>query len=44
MDNNEKYLFWLDAAKYDLETAEAMLVSGRYVYVVFMSTIFREIS
>lgn len=36
MDNEEKYLYWQDIAKYDLETAEAMLSSGRYLYVVFM--------
>lgn len=27
---------WLDRADYDLETAEAMLRSGRYLYVAFM--------
>lgn len=36
MDNNQKYLYWVDTAKYDLNTAEAMLESGRYVYVAFM--------
>ena len=28
--------YWLDLAKYDLETAEAMLISKRYLYVGFM--------
>jgi HEPN domain-containing protein len=27
--------FWLDQSAYDLETAEAMLKSGRYLYVLF---------
>lgn len=36
MNSKEKYDYWEDIAKYDLETAEAMLVSGRYLYVVFM--------
>ncbi len=27
---------WLDRAHYDLETAEAMYSSARYIYVVFM--------
>jgi len=26
---------WMDQASYDLETAQAMLDSGRYLYVVF---------
>lgn len=36
MHNEEKYNYWEDIAIYDLETAEAMLISGRYLYVVFM--------
>jgi HEPN domain-containing protein len=32
----EKYEYWLDTALYDLETAEAMLQSGRHIYVMFM--------
>lgn len=36
MDNKEKYGYWEDIAEYDLGTAEAMLLSGRYLYVVFM--------
>ena len=27
---------WLKISKYDLQTAEAMLTSGRYLYVAFM--------
>ena len=27
---------WLDSAKYDLETAEHMFNTGRYVYTIFM--------
>lgn len=26
---------WADRARYDLETARAMMVSGRYLYVLF---------
>lgn len=36
MDNKEKYGYWEDIAEYDLDTAEAMLLSGRYLYVVYM--------
>jgi|LSQX01.1.fsa_nt_gb HEPN domain-containing protein len=36
MNNHDKYLYWLDVAEYDLNTADSMLESGRYVYVVFM--------
>ncbi len=36
MDNREKYEHWRDTAVYDLETADAMMLSGRYLYVVFM--------
>jgi len=32
--SNENY--WVDIANYDLETAEAMLKSKRYLYVGFM--------
>ena len=35
MTNNEKYEYWLESAQYDLDTAEAMLKSGRWLYVVF---------
>lgn len=27
---------WLDSARYDLETAEYMFNTGRYIYTVFM--------
>ena len=36
MDGNERYSYWEDIAEYDFETANAMLNSGRYLYVVFM--------
>ena len=36
MDVNERYSYWEDIAEYDFETANAMLNSGRYLYVVFM--------
>ena len=36
MDKTQKYLYWLDTADYDLNTARAMLNSGRYVYVAFL--------
>ncbi|MCK9450326.1 MAG: HEPN domain-containing protein [Bacteroidales bacterium] len=32
----EKVKYWIDLSDYDLETAEAMLVSKRYLYVGFM--------
>jgi len=36
MDLHEKFEYWLDIAQYDLDTAEAMFASGRWLYVVFM--------
>ena len=36
MTSQEKYEYWLEIAEYDLKTAEAMLGSGRWLYVVFM--------
>jgi HEPN domain-containing protein len=36
MSSEEKFEYWLDIAQYDLQTAEAMLVSGRWLYVAFM--------
>ena len=36
MTNEQKFLYWLDIAEYDLNTADAMLDSRRYVYVAFM--------
>lgn len=32
----DKVAYWLDIADYDLETAEAMLSTGRRLYVAFM--------
>jgi HEPN domain-containing protein len=31
-----KTAYWLDLVEYDLETAQAMLATGRYLYVGFM--------
>jgi HEPN domain-containing protein len=36
LDAQEKYGYWLETAQYDLDTADAMFASGRWVYVVFM--------
>ena len=36
LNDQEKFQYWLEHAKYDLETAEAMLKNGRWLYVVFM--------
>ena len=36
MDSQEKFEYWLDIAQYDLKTAEAMLETGRWLYVIFM--------
>jgi HEPN domain-containing protein len=36
MDAQEKYEHWLDVAKYDLDTADAMFNTGRWLYVAFM--------
>ena len=36
MTTEEKFSYWLDLAKYDLDTAAAMFSSGRWFYVVFM--------
>ncbi len=33
---NDKIRYWIDLSDYDLETAEAMLQSKRYLYVGFM--------
>jgi HEPN domain-containing protein len=35
MTNEEKYEYWLDIAQYDLETADAMFQSGRWLYVAY---------
>lgn len=36
MDREEKYIYWLDIAEYDMETAVSLFESSRYLYVVFM--------
>lgn len=36
MDREDKYSYWLDIAEYDMDSAEAMLHTGRYAYVTFM--------
>ncbi len=35
-DVKKKIEYWMDIAQYDLETARAMLKSGRFLYVGFM--------
>ena len=36
MTAEEKYVYWLELAKYDLESASSMHSTGRWFYVVFM--------
>ena len=36
MDTAEKVEYWLGIADYDLDTAEAMYSTGRWMYVAFM--------
>ena len=36
MDAQEKYHYWLEHAKYDLDSADAMYKTGRWLYVAFM--------
>lgn len=36
MTSFEKSAYWLDSARYDLQTAQAMLETHRYLYVGFM--------
>ncbi|MBQ4508328.1 MAG: HEPN domain-containing protein [Paludibacteraceae bacterium] len=36
MTTEEKIQYWLDIADYDLDTAEAMYKTGRWLYVAFM--------
>ena len=33
---SDKVEYWLELAEYDIETAQAMLAAGRYLYVGFM--------
>jgi len=36
MNKKEKVKYWVDIANYDFDTADVMLKSKRYLYVVFM--------
>jgi HEPN domain-containing protein len=36
MDSQEKFEYWVDIARYDLDTADAMFKTGRWLYVAFM--------
>ena len=36
MELNEKYQYWIKHAQYDLDTADSMCQTGRWIYVVFM--------
>jgi HEPN domain-containing protein len=36
MTNEDKFEYWLDIAQYDLESADAMFSTGRWLYVIFM--------
>lgn len=36
MNLKAKVAYWLESAKYDLDTAQSMLETGRYAYVAFM--------
>jgi len=36
MESDERVRYWLDLALYDLDTAQAMLETKRYLYVGFM--------
>jgi HEPN domain-containing protein len=36
MTPDEKYAYWFELAQYDLESAEAMFITGRWFYVVIM--------
>ena len=36
MTQEEKISYWVELSDYDLETAEAMFVTKRYLYVAFM--------
>jgi HEPN domain-containing protein len=36
MKSEDKFPYWQEHAEYDIETAEAMFQSGKWVYVVFM--------
>jgi HEPN domain-containing protein len=36
MDVHEKFVYWLEHAQYDFDSAEVMYQGGRWLYVVFM--------
>lgn len=36
---DSKVTYWIEMSDYDLETAEAMLLTSRYLYVGFMCVI-----
>jgi len=36
MTPDEKYAYWSELAQYDLESADAMFITGRWFYVVVM--------
>lgn len=36
MNKEEKVAYWLDIADYDMDTAQAMYGTGRWLYVGFM--------
>lgn len=36
MDRAEKHNYWLDAAEYDMVSAEVIMKAGRCSYVAFM--------
>ena len=36
MTKEEKIAYWVELSDYDLETAEVMLATKRYLYVAFM--------
>ena len=33
---DDKVIYWVEMSDYDIETADAMLATGRYLYVGFM--------
>ena len=33
---DDKVIYWVEMSDYDVETADAMLATGRYLYVGFM--------
>jgi hypothetical protein len=41
MTNEEKYTYWFTHAQYDMDTATAMLASGRRFFLVHTPTVRR---